>query len=140
MPNRSASRASRSISSTDVWHTPGIDPTACLTPRPDRTNKGKTSCAGASCVSRTMRRSASVRRRRRGRYEGKLGMAAKIPLLLRLRRGDLLGAPQTLQDLRRSPAAELVRETNPAQLRIVLVHGMLTAHDLTAVHVGDQAE
>ena len=59
--------ASRSSSSTDVCDTPGIDETGVRTPCPARTNSGSTSCDGASTVSRTRVRSASVRRRRRGR-------------------------------------------------------------------------
>ena len=46
---------------------PDIDSMVCRTPVPERTNSGSTSCDGSSHVSRTSLRSASVRRRRRGR-------------------------------------------------------------------------
>src|SRR5712671_1330276 len=49
-----------------------MDPTGRLIFFPSRTNTGKTSWEGARWVSRTRFRSAAVRRKRRGRYCGKL--------------------------------------------------------------------
>jgi len=46
-PAFAAASASRSISSTEVWLTPGMDPTARRSFLPSRTKTGSTSCAGA---------------------------------------------------------------------------------------------
>jgi hypothetical protein len=57
-----------------------------------------------------------------------------------LRRWYLLGAPEALEDLRRPATPQLICETNPRQLGIVLVDRMLAANDLPAMDIGDEAE
>ena len=55
-PSSLASSSSRSISSTESWKTPGIEPTGLRIFEPERTNSGSTSCDGASRVSWMSRR------------------------------------------------------------------------------------
>ena len=57
------------------WFCPGIDPIGCGDCRPSRMNAGWINWPGVSLVSRARRRSAGVRRRRRGRSEGKSHVA-----------------------------------------------------------------
>src|SRR6266568_8982612 len=66
--------ASATSSSTESWNTPGMLLTAFLTRCPGTAKSGQTRSEGASSVSRTRLRRASVRRMRRGRSWGK-GMA-----------------------------------------------------------------
>ncbi len=70
MPSSATSRPSLTSSSTDVWATPGMDWTGLRTPSPGTTNSGRIRSSTVTRVSRTMRRSVSVRRSRRGRYSG----------------------------------------------------------------------
>src|SRR5882724_7289948 len=79
MPNRitlrtPAARAalvSSTIRSTESCATPGMEPIGLRTPRPATANSGRIRSDGWIRVSRTMERSAAVRRRRRGRSLGK---------------------------------------------------------------------
>ena len=70
-PAAAISRASRVAMSGDSCATPGIDLIGLLTPRPGHTNRGWIRLSGLSRVSRTIRRSTSVRRNLRGRFNGK---------------------------------------------------------------------
>src|SRR5437016_5511438 len=79
MPNRITLRTpaalavfvSSTIRSTESCATPGMEPIGLRTPRPLTANRGRMRSDGWMRVSRTMERSAAVRRRRRGRSAGK---------------------------------------------------------------------
>ena len=67
MPRSRVSRHFSTRRSTDSCATPGIEATGFSTPLPGTTNSGRIRLSTLSRVSRTMRRSVSVRRSRRGR-------------------------------------------------------------------------
>src|SRR5438128_470964 len=79
MPNRITLRTpaalavvvSSTIRSTESCATPGMEPIGLRTPRPLTANSGRIRSDGWMRVSRTMERSAAVRRSRRGRSLGK---------------------------------------------------------------------
>src|SRR6266568_2795408 len=73
-PDSKPACASATSSSTESWKTPGMLLTALRTRCPGTAKSGHTRSEGASSVSRTRLRRASVRRMRRGRSWGK-GMA-----------------------------------------------------------------
>src|SRR5256885_12632125 len=69
-PALNAASASRTNSSGESWHTPGMASMGRRNLRPLRTNSGNTSDAASRLVSRTSRRKAADLRSRRGRYAG----------------------------------------------------------------------
>src|SRR5450432_1204790 len=84
MPSFAISSASRASASTEKWNWPGSDEISRRTPVPGQTKSGKMKLSGESVVSRTRRRSAGVRRRRRGRVSGK-AMRESVADLFELR-------------------------------------------------------
>ena len=86
-PSAFAAAASLTASSTDNWKTPGIDETSRRMPLPSQTKSGRTKQSGLRCVSRTRRRIASVRRRRRGRRASVRRDAVFTAIWLILNRG-----------------------------------------------------
>ena len=71
-PSDQHSSAASATVSGDQRSWPGSVSIGFRTPRPSSTKKGWTRCRGSTSVSRTMRRSASVRRSLLGRSVGKL--------------------------------------------------------------------
>ena len=70
-PRSRRRRTSARSEATVCCTTPGSDGTGCGSSMPSRTNSGATRSSMPSTVSATSRRSAAVRRRRRGRWVGK---------------------------------------------------------------------
>ena len=77
IPRPWISPASFTISSTDIWNTPGMDETGFFTPSPGTTKRGSMRSSTEREVSRTIRRQFSFFRSRRGRWEGNAMM--KLP-------------------------------------------------------------
>src|SRR4051812_15007415 len=96
MPKRIAERtpasraafASATTRSTESCATPGIEGIGFFTPFPEMAKKGSMRSDGSIRVSRTIERSAAVRRKRRGRLCGKLiarnGTAVSLPRAMKL--------------------------------------------------------
>ncbi len=70
-PAARAALVSSTIRSTESCATPGMEPIGLRTPRPLTANSGRMRSDGWMRVSRTIERSAAVRRKRRGRSAGK---------------------------------------------------------------------
>ena len=70
IPSACTSAHSRTIRSTDIWNTPGIDEISLFTFDPGTTKSGSMKSSGPSSVSRTIARSAGVMRSLRSRETG----------------------------------------------------------------------